>query len=684
MIPGLHTGPHGRAELRGGSQTSTAATFRPDIEGLRGLAVGAVIAYHAGVPFTPGGFVGVDVFFVLSGYLITGLLIDDRRRHGRVRFAEFFARRVRRLLPTATVVFVSSIALSIVALNPLQAFDLAGQSRWVALYASNLWLARNAIDYLRPDVVSPFQHYWSLAVEEQFYVVWPALLAAATMRVRPDRLLGRLRWLVVGLSAGSFALCVYLTDARQPWAFFLLPPRAWELAAGAGLAIAARRAVAPWPCPEAVGWMGLAAVASAVVGFGADTTFPGWAVLLPVAGTAMIIGRDRATAPRSVNRFLDNPPLRWLGRYSYAAYLWHWPLLVIPAAATGHPLPAAQRAGLVALALVLSVITQRLVENPVRFSPLLVGRPRRNVGLAVALTAVSLAAGLLLSEQDPSGGRRAAGTGTDASSGVGGPRATTVPDDLVPSLADSRTDRPAVYEDGCHLDVVDSDPLPCRFGPPDATHSVVLLGDSHAAQWFPALLEAASRRHWSLRSLTKSSCPPADVVVDSEVLRRRYTECETWRRAVLDELAADPPDIVVIGAKSAYYVDRVGRDAWIAGLTRTVEALASHSTVAVLRDTPAAPSSVPDCLAVHLDDVRPCEPVDDPGRRSIAEAERSAVEQAGQRFVDTWEYVCGSPPCPVIVGRVLAYRDQHHLTTEFSRGQAGPLGDALDAMLPSR
>ncbi len=333
---------------------------RRDIEGLRALAVIAVIAYHAGVPLTGGGFVGVDVFLVISGFLITSLLLTEWDGSGRISLTRFYARRARRLLPISAAVLAATGLASVIWLEPTRLDELGVDILAASGFAVNLVLAGRGTDYLAAELApSAIQHYWSLAVEEQFYVLWPALILIA-LRLGRRTAVGA----VVALTAASALASALLTGPHPTWSYFGLHTRAWELGLGALLAVtltATRRA--PENLRAGLGWIGLVAIGIAIATFDRVEHFPGTWAALPVIGAALVLisGDDN---PRGVARLLRLSPLQWAGSRSYSLYLWHWPALVIGAAAIGREPGPLATVALVATSIALAEIGFRLIENP--------------------------------------------------------------------------------------------------------------------------------------------------------------------------------------------------------------------------------------------------------------------------------------------------------------------------------
>jgi peptidoglycan/LPS O-acetylase OafA/YrhL len=366
--------------------------FRGDIEGLRAVAVILVLLYHAQIPVISGGYVGVDVFFVLSGFLITGILLRERTRTGTISLPNFYARRARRILPAAALVLLVTVVLSTLLLPPLRMPDIAQDATAAGFYVSNIRFGIQATDYLQSQLPpSPLLHYWSLGVEEQFYIFWPALVILATHGAKVGRSsVGRRIGVAAAIvSAISLVAAIWMTNVNQPLAFFSLPTRAWELGIGAMLAVSTTRLEAlPGKLAAAMGWAGLAAILLSAVVLTADTPFPGTAALLPTIGAGLVVAGGFRKSAASVGRVLALRVPRYIGRISYSLYLWHWPLLVIPAAAIGANLSLPARVGLLGVAFLLSAASQRWIEEPIRLGRVVGTRPFKNLAMAAGLSCI--------------------------------------------------------------------------------------------------------------------------------------------------------------------------------------------------------------------------------------------------------------------------------------------------------
>jgi len=704
--------------------------FRSDIEGLRAVAVVAVVLFHADVPGVGGGYIGVDVFFVISGFLITGLLWREVSTSGTVRLRNFYGARARRLLPaSATVGVVTAIAAAFL-LPPLQAHSAFGDGIASALYVGNYWFILHGVDYLAPVMPpSPFEHYWSLGVEEQFYFVWPAMIIGTAWLVRRARRGKHARAttqrpffvLLTFIAATSFALSLVLTYVVPAVAFFTLPTRAWQLAVGGMLALTAsqwRRL--PALSAAIAGWAGLAIIMLSCTLLSANTLYPGTAALLPVLGAALVIGAGCASPSRGCGRVLELPPMQAVGRLSYSWYLWHWPVPLFAPLLLGHHLGLA--GGLVAalVSLGLAVLTLRLIENPLRFAPSLRRSPLRSLALGGAVTAVavSVCVALMVFVPNPGSGRgEPAGaltvTAVDRPPFTGGSMNAydasvqqdfeqvqaavaaslapgPVPSNLNPPLTVASSQLRDLLSGGCMRNGVQAGQPECATGDTSSATTVALIGDSHAVMWRPALERVAEERGWRLETMGKAVCPLLDLPIANPV-RRVVSRCVQWRDEIIDRLRANPPKLVVLSMWRGYVAGQGGYDpgftsynqAWNDSLTRLVKQLNSiGSKVLVLGPIPDPHESVPICLSGHLDDATACAvPRSKAVNESGIAAESAAAEAGGGQYVDVTDLFCTAERCPVVVGNTLVYFDWTHVTSQYSRQLAPVVGALADRAL---
>ena len=651
--------------------------FRPDIEGLRGIAILLVLLFHAGLPWTPGGFVGVDVFFVISGFLITGKLWRESQQPGGLSITKFYAWRIRRLLPAALVAVAIVTLVGLLIAAPLNRSELAADGAASALSIANMRFI-SSVDYFAPTASpSPFLHFWSLSVEEQFYLVWPALIVLLTWRGGSSKRL--IAALVIGVIA-SFAFSMWLTDASPARAFYLLPTRLWQLGAGGLLALigvvgTSRRA-------GALAWAGLAAIALAGVALTSEMPYPGLAALLPTLGAvALLYG---GAAPGGPLRLLAAAPLRFLGKISYSLYLWHWPLLVLPLMFLERALTGVEIVVAVAAAIGVSWLSWRFVEQPFRYGE----RSRRatswsaiRIGVAGILTVALFTQGLAAGLAAPATVIQPSPSPSGSPVASDGPIA--LPADLTPSLTSARADEERLRGDGCLAFERVTTPPTCEYGDTGSAITIALVGDSHASHWFPAIEAIALERGWRLLTFVKVSCSFTTLAQRNLALKREYRECAAFNEATVARLNQIKPELTIIVNRRTFRPIGGGDTPELAGAAFGAMVARLPGATAIIVDTPDPGFDAPACLSKHPSDIRPCFfAQSDVDNGEIGIAERVAAEVAGAQLIDLTANICTEWPCSPIAGSVLIYRDEDHMTKTFSRSLAAPLGAEIAKLLP--
>ncbi len=662
---------------------------------MRAIAVLLVVLYHAGVPFLPGGFVGVDVFFVLSGFLITGIMVSEIDRTQRFRLSRFYAKRILRIIPAATLVLVATGIATVLWVPITQWKSIASELAGSAIYVVN-WQLAATTNYLNAESLpSPMQHFWSLAVEEQFYILWPALILLVLWLVGRKR--NTQTYLTLRILSFVIAIVVILSFlfslvALQKWpapAFFITPTRIWELGIGALLAFAlpnVRRF--PRRLKRALTVVGSVAVIASAIFFSAATAFPGASALLPTFGTAaMIAGGTPVEGEARTYPVLGHPVAVWFGNISYALYLWHWPVLII---ATAHffELELIWKLALAGVAVVLAEVSTRYFEKPLRSSKILKKTVPRAymLGAGAIILSIALAVGI--------GGAVTAKINTPPDPNVLGalslsegtipPKVSApLPTNLSPNVLNAPDDNSRINKDGCHLEPADIELRPCGYG---SGPTVLLVGDSHAAHWFPALELLAEEQGFRLEAMTKSSCPLTDLPLKLTSRERLYGECIDWNKRVTEYIAAEQPALVVTSSLEIYTSAESETSNPMSleeGYRLNWDKVSSIGIpLLVLADTPYMSSNVPDCLAQFGSQPELCRTSRDKAYALAGALEKAAADVPGATFINLNDKVCPGAYCEPIIGDVIVYRDQHHLTATFARTLAATLEERAGDLLP--
>ncbi|MGB7449431.1 MAG: acyltransferase family protein [Ornithinimicrobium sp.] len=676
---------------------------------MRALAVGMVLLYHAGVPFISGGFAGVDVFFVISGFVITMQLLRELDQRGRIDLVAFYGRRAKRLLPAAGVVLLVTTVASWLMVSRVRWGTIAVDIQGAALYVVNWVFADRAVDYLAEDVEpSPVQHFWSLAVEEQFYLIWPVIiLGLAWIASRgtdgltkhasaPRGWTKRRAVLALGLLAlvvgPSLGWSVYLTQQSPERAFFVTTTRLWELGIGALVAIG----MAQWhrlpPAAAAVlAWLGLITVVAGALLQDSSLDWPGTAALVPTLGTATVIVGGCSAARWGPQLVLGRAWFVWVGGLSYSLYLWHWPVLRMAEWQWG-PLGVWTGLGLVAASAVPAWLCYTWVENPIRRSKGLNTSPRFALSVGLNSTLVAVMAGLLLSSASASAvdpGANEANNVAERSSTAfpadGGPPPAERPADSM--LADAITPDPSLATEDvprrreCQADREDEMlGEPCILGDTASDVRVALAGDSKMTQWTDALDTIARREGWRLEVYTKSGCAFANAMTINEGVP--YETCQVWNEQLFSSLRADPPDVLLTSAvRTAAGSPEPSAEALRQGYVDFWKPLAERdTTIVALSDTPFATLGEPayECVADHPDDfAQACSwRYRTTGSSKLLQEALESVGEQGH-YIDMDPWVCPGGTCVSVYRNILTYRQGSHITATFTEVLTEPLDRKL-------
>lgn len=686
------------------SAAPTPSGMRLDIQGLRSLAVGLVIGYHIYPGRLPGGFIGVDIFLVISGFLIVGSLVRGISKTGTVNLATFYARRIRRLLPASALVLLAVMVATVLVLPQGRWQGVARDVVASALQIQNWNQAFGLTSYESAGaLVSPVQHFWSLAVEEQFYLVIPLLLILAVMGGRLLKLKAETAclWFLVLITTVSLFHSVLFSFQNHDVAYFATTTRIWELAVGGIAALVLPAIHFSSVTKLVVGWLGLIMVLFAAVAFQTSMAFPGYIAILPVVGTVLIIAAGEPENPESTmirfgfSRCLSLQPFKYLGDISYSLYLWHWPVIVFYILIRGHEPGLAGGVGIMALSIVLASLSYHQIEQRFRsgrlsrqkdgrrYRPEV--RNRQAFGLASMLVVLSCVAAvgpwamveiksLQLFAQDVSPDYPGA-MAFDSTMPARVPPGVAVKPD--PAIATK--DAPLTFKDGCGVyDPAKFTDSECHYGNPSGRTEIVLVGDSHAGQYVDPLVAIANERGWQVRAMVRNGCPFSAVPPSS--VTTTYTNCSAQNSVTLGKILAMKPLRVVVSGMSPYGYEKALRWGWVSnqalvdGYTQMLEPLrAAGIQVLVIADTPYPEFSTPDCVARNGAVAVACRIA----KQVMPDPLLAAAKKIGGiHMLDLSSYLCKEELCPAVVGNVLVFRD-NHLTATFAKTLESPIEGAL-------
>lgn len=656
----------------------TERRFRPEIEGLRAVAAVLIAIYHIYLGKVSGG---VDVFFVVAGFLVVGSLLGRAQHTGRVDAAGYLARLARRLLPNALLVLSCVLVAAMLWLPASRRSGTFWEVGAAALYSENWALAAKSVDYLaREDAASPVQHFWAMSVQGQFYLLaLGVVLLAWTNRWSIAVVRRRLVVLLVPAAIASFLLSLALTAANQPLAYFHTGTRVWEFVVGALLALAIPfLPELPRRLKLVAGWVGLAMIVSCGLIFPVSSTFPGWIALWPVAGVVLIILSGGTDTSWSADGLLGSRPFVYVGSVSYGLYLWHWPMLIFYLHLAGRT-EATFIAGVVIIvaSFGLSVLSTTFLEAPIRRRGELGPRVRRTrqvmltrrtvlagtmcsalvagaAGVASSMTQITPIAPVSVAAADPLYPGALAMTDQIAAP----PKVSPVPR-IEQVLAEVST----LNGLGCHQGLRDPDLVLCDFGDPASDFTILLAGGSHSAHLYPAVRPVVDKFGWHLVTATKSSCL---FSASGEDVRLKPS-CQEWNAQLLDHLRVSPPDLVITTATRGVGVEeRVPAEY----LTLWRQLAELDIPVLAMRDNPRGSYNRAECLEVNGVDASKCDVPRAEVLASVDPAEQLLDPPANVTFLDLSDYFCNDQMCPAVIGNVIVYTDRHHLTEAYASTMA--------------
>lgn len=668
-----------------------ARRFLPEIQALRMWAVGLVVLFHLSpTGFFSGGYVGVDAFFVISGFLITAHLLREVEETGRVRLGAFYARRARRLLPASLLVLVVSVPLMLWLLPVGVWAQSAHEVMASAFYVQNLWLAGKSVTYSgADDVASPVQHYWSLSVEEQFYLVWPALILIAlwaARRIRRARVESVILAFLSAVGVTSLVISLVLTPAHPSFSYFITPTRAWEFAAGGLIPFVFQRWSPGFGASMLLRYGGLCLLIGSAVEFSQATPFPGWAALLPVTATAAVIIAGDANGRDPLAILFTNGVTQWLGNISYSIYLWHWPLIALAPYVIHDDLGFLSKLVIVVLALVLGQLSKRYVEDATRCWPRIRASTGRTLLSALVGMIVVTALSLLMTGLAPARERaveqlreqsaKSACFGATAvgKEGCGNP--------YTKSALFQVTEQEAPWGSvaGCSSF---NKGLICDFSNGHPSTSIAVVGDSHAGQYRRDFVDLARAKHWKVYVWSTNACVPTYAL--SPVYKNRPRDpafCVTQTKLISGYLAKVKPTFVVttgFTAASQYESSAAA----IAGFDAVWRDWQKHSKVIVIRDQPVTEGvNMPQCLAQRAGYGRACTTPTSAALVWNPMVQAAEASDGRVPVIDFTHVFCDEKLCYSVIGGVPVYYDLDHLSRTFAGTLSSRLDEQLTALLP--
>ena len=609
-----------------------------EIQGLRALAVILVIIYHA--DFIPGGFIGVDIFYVISGFLITNLIIKEISTTGNLNLKNFYHRRIKRLLPASALVLLVTALTCYILLPPMDRDQLGKDVIAVSLLLSNYAFAIWENDYQNlGEAASPFIHYWSLAVEEQFYLIWPLFIlvfAKFGMKV--------VKSAIFAVFVISLTFSIIQTPDSPIFTFYSLHTRAWELAAGALIVfIPKNHLMANKAFYKICAIIGALLITWAAYSFTSESAFPGYLALIPVLGSFLLIS-SIGEWPALFKRLFNNKVMQHMGAISYPLYLWHWPSLAVPALVLERPIELNEKLMAIAATILLSELTHRFVEQPFRYSKIDLSK---TFSTLVAATTCSILVGALILNTHTTN--------------------IFVKEKNLNLELSEVTSLPVIHSDGCHVNWGVQSSKECLYGDLTSDKTMVLFGDSHAAQWFDAVEDIAKNQGYKLISLTKSACSALKLPISN---RGVYNgdECRKWQSNSIERIKELKPEVLIASAFSHYNLNLKAnsKDFYYLATQQELhqQLLGYVNKMVYLTDTPKPVKNIPRCLSHNS--LESC--------NQINRSSNAVYEELIK--IDPYQWFCDKS-CSAVKENFIVYRDASHITRAAAKAVADQLEEAL-------
>jgi peptidoglycan/LPS O-acetylase OafA/YrhL len=653
--------------------------FRPDIEILRAIAVIVVVVSHAKLGLE-GGFIGVDIFFVISGFLITSNLFSELSSTGTISLPKFYARRILRILPASVIVIILTIIVSKYFLSPIQFVNYCWDAIASTFSFVNYRMAIAGTDYFASkSLPSPFQHFWSLAVEEQFYFVWPLLLILITKfftNHKPNQarstqtLTNNINLILILIIGVSLYLSYRITNQSQLWAYFGIHTRAWQLAIGSIIAINLKN-LAKIP-PKIALFTSLGGVAGIILSLSIineKTLYPSLWAILPTLSTCFVIVGGVHKLKYNLEYFLDNVLVRWIGKISYSWYLIHWPIFVLFFYNFGMELTLGNKALMTGVSFVIANCLYIIVENSVRFSSFFRSSLKRAYQLGICLVILSLVlpvfvvvrASITFGNQSVLGVQQTITNSTIKSNIQQSITQKTLPQDLLSPLEKASSDMNSGCQDG-HDSIIPIEKYKCSYVNNSLTRTIAVLGDSHAQQWLDSIVKFGNKYNYKVISYTKSGCSMTDIAMTNNDQGRNYVECYSWRKQALLEVQNLRPDVLIVSER-LWDTSDINKYKEYADLIKTFAPV-----VIKIVDTPRSSFEVPECLAKNKTDITNCntKQTEAFAKQIIADQEVAYNNQIGIKNIKTMDWFCHSNICPSVIGKIVVYKDNNHITGTYT------------------